>query len=216
MHSVLEGVYKNMMKFWFDQKFHAEKYSLRRHISTINKLLSKVKPPTEIQRLPRSIELLSFYKASEFKAWMLFYCLPILCHFLPPEYVHHLSLLVSAMHILLSDEVKLVDLDKANNMLCTFVKTAGDLYSLNAYTANMHSLTHTVSHVRLWGPLWAYSMFGFENLNGFLGLTFHGTCKIVGQISFQIQMAQTIPYKLRELSTTESPETQVYNLLRNL
>ncbi len=141
---------------------------------------------------------------------MLFYCLPILCHFLPPEYVHHLSLLVSAMHILLSDAVKFDDLENANIMLCTFYQTAGDLYTLNAYTANMHSLKHMVPLVRLWGPLWAYSMFGFENLNGYLGLTFHGTAKIVNQISFQIQMAQTIPYKLCQLSNTESPETQAY------
>ena len=141
---------------------------------------------------------------------MLFYSLPILCIFLPPDYTHHLSLLVSSMHMLLSDDLKVSDLDCAHTMLCTFYQTAGDLYSPNIYTANMHSLQHTVPLARLWGPLWVYSMFGFENLNGYIGSMFHGTQKIVYLMSFQIQLRQTIPYKLRELSRTKSPSTQEY------
>ena len=212
MHSVLEGVYKNLMKMWFDPRFHSEPYSLRRHIGSIEKLISKVKPPKEVQCLPRSIDQLAFFKASEYRAWMLFHALPILSHFLPPEFVHHLSLLVSAMHILLSDEINVKELDRADNMLRTFYETAGGLYSFNIYTSNMHSLVHTVSFVKLWGPLWVNSMFGFENLNGYLGHTFHGTRKIVSQISFQIQLSQTVPFKLAELhvSVTESSAAQAY------
>lgn len=95
-------------------------------------------------------------------------------------------------------------------MLSNFYQAAGDLYSQSIYTANMHSLDHTVPLVRLWGPLWVYSMFGFENLNGYFGNTFHGTRKIVYQMGFQIQLAQTLPDKLLELSKTESLETRTY------
>ena len=141
---------------------------------------------------------------------MLFHSIPVLSLFLPPDYVQHLSLLVSSMHILLSDNLKIDDLDKVHSMLSTFYQTAGDLYSLSIYTANTHSLQHLVPFVRLWGPLWIYSMFSFENLNGYLGSMFHGTRKIIFQISFQLQLQKVIPFKLRELSKSETPDTQEY------
>ena len=141
---------------------------------------------------------------------MLFYSIPVLSLFLPPDYVQHLSLLVSSMHILLSDNLKIDDLDEVHSMLSTFYQTAGDLYSLSIYTANTHSLQHLVPLVRLWGPLWIYSMFSFENLKGYLGSMFHGTRKIIFQISFQLQLQQVIPFKLRELSKSETPDTQEY------
>ena len=210
MHSILEGVFKQLMKLWFGSSFHSKPFSLRKHVRTIEKIVHKVKPPKEIQRPPRSLEQMSFYKASEYRAWILFYALPIFSLFLPSEYSHHLSMLVSAVHILLSDKIMINDLNIAYKMLSTFYQTAGELYLPSIYTANMHSLEHLVSVVQLWGPLWAYSMFGFENLNGYLGSTYHGTRKIVYQMAFQIQMSQTIPDKLRELSIKESAEAQVY------
>ena len=189
MHSILEVVFKQLMKLWFGPSSHSKPYSLHKSARIIEKILFKVKPPNEIQHPPRSIEQMSFYKASEYRAWILFYGLPILSNFLPSEYSHHLSLLVSAVHILLSEKIMIADLDIAYKMLSTFYQTAGDLYSSSIYTANMHSLEHLVSIVHLWGPIWAYSMFGFENLNVYLGSTYHGTKKIVYQMAFQIQMS---------------------------
>ena len=210
MHSILEGVFKQLMKLWFGPSSHSKPYSLRKSARIIEKNLFKVKPPSEIQHPPRSIEQMSFYKASEYRAWILFYGLPILSNFLPSEYSHHLSLLVSAVHILLSEKIMIADLDIAYKMLSTFYQTAGDLYSFSIYTANMHSLEHLVSVVHLWGPIWAYSMFGFQNLYGYFGSTYHGTKKIVYQMAFQIQMSQSLPDKLHELSKTESAEVQAY------
>ena len=39
---------------------------------------------------------------------------------------------------------------------------------------------------------------------------FHGTRKIIFQISFQLQLQQVIPFKLCELSKSETPDTQEY------
>uniref|UniRef100_A0A1X7U9E0 Uncharacterized protein n=1 Tax=Amphimedon queenslandica TaxID=400682 RepID=A0A1X7U9E0_AMPQE len=150
---------------------------------------------------------MSFYKASEYRAWLLFYSLQSLSNFLPIEYIHHLSLLVSSTHILLSDSNKTDDLELVDQMLLAFYQSAGDLYSTNVYTANMHSLAHIVGLVKLWGPLWAYLMFGFENINGYLGTTFHGTNKITSQMTFFIQ---SLPDKLHQLSATELTRTKVY------
>lgn len=56
MHSVLEGVFKQLMKHWFDSKFHSEPFRLQKHIGAINKLLLSIKPVDEIQRLPRPLD----------------------------------------------------------------------------------------------------------------------------------------------------------------
>ena len=93
-------------------------------------------------------------------------------------------------------------------MLSTCYQRAGDLYNQSIYTINMHSLEHIVAFVKLWGPLWSYSMFGFKNLNGYIGKKYHGTSKIVYQMSFQIQLSQTLPDKRQELNCLESTETK--------
>ena len=210
MHSILEGVFKQVFKRFFNSTYHGKAYSIRKHIHTIDKCVSQVLPPKEIPRMPRSIDHISFYKASEYHSWMLYYSLPILSHFLNPEFVHHLSLLVTAMHILLSNKIKRDELAIAENMLLTFHNLAGNFYSKSIYTANMHSLVHTVDMVRLWGPLWCFSMFGFENMNGILVNNFHGTRKIVQQMAFQLQLKQSLPKVLKEQCEGESPHTQEY------
>ena len=64
--------------------------------------------------------------------------------------------------------------------------------------------------VKVWGPLWCYSMFGFENINGYLGRTYHGTRHITSQMSFNIQLQQSLPHKLKELCKDESDSTRLY------
>ena len=158
---------------------------------------------TEINRCPRSVESYTIWKASEFRSWMLFYSLPVLCHFLPPEYIHHLTLLVCAMHILLSDCIERSNLDDTEKMISIFYNISPLLYDNFICTYNMHSLIHIVQFVRLWGPPWVCSMFGFENMNGLLGHTYHGTRKILDQATFNIRLQKLLPRLLNELSSSE-------------
>lgn len=52
-------------------------------------------------------------------------------------------------------------------------------------------------------------MFGFEKLNG--TCTFDGTRNITKQKSFNIQLKQSLPFKLKELcSSEENEETRAY------
>ena len=43
-----------------------------------------------------------------------------------------------------------------------------ELYGDESCTLNMHSLIHLSTFVKMWGLLWVYSCFGFENMNGHL------------------------------------------------
>ena len=47
---------------------------------------------------------------------------------------------------------------------------------------NVHLLRHLTYYVRSWGPLWAFSCFGFESINGDLKKFFHGTTNMSEQV----------------------------------
>ena len=47
---------------------------------------------------------------------------------------------------------------------------------------NVHMLRHLTFHVLNWGPLWVYSCFSYESLNGELKKYFHGTRNMSDQV----------------------------------
>ena len=53
-------------------------------------------------------------------------------------------------------------------------------------TMNVHLLQHLPFCVRQFGPLWSFSCFAFENLNGFLSGCIHGNRYIPQQVCFII------------------------------
>ena len=126
MHAVLESVAKTMLcKLWFDTKYHTMRFYLGREVNTIAKMLCCIKPPHEFRRSPRPISRsIKYWKASELRAWLLFYAVSILVEFLPADYVHHLCLLVCSMHILLNKSILSANLQKAEQMLLAFYNTS--------------------------------------------------------------------------------------------
>jgi len=195
MHCVLEGVTKWILNAWFDSKHHSEPYYLGRCIKEIDHQLVKQHPPNEFSRPPRSIQKhLKFWKASELQYWLLFYSLPILLHHLPALYWYHYSLLVCAMHILLGDSISSNQIDAAEMMLKDFNNLMPELYGEGSCTHNCHLLSHLTKYVRLWGPLWTHSAFGYESKNGNIKYLIHGKNEVVHQLIFNIDTAYTLQY----------------------
>ena len=211
MHNVLEGVTRWLLKAWFDSKHHAEAYYIGRHIRTIDKELLKQKPPKEFTRAPRSLSKhLKYWKASELRYWLLYYSLPLLLGKLPPLYWHHYSLLVCAIHVLLSEQISLSQVDAAELMLKDFYNLMPSLYGDNSCTANSHLLSHLPKYVRLWGPLWTHSSFGFESKNGHLKHLFHGKNNIFHQLLFNVKVSYTLQLVHNKLVECESRQTLDY------
>jgi hypothetical protein len=76
MHCALEGVTKWLMKAWFEPKNHSAPYYIGRYKRKIYSQFCMQRPPNEFSCPPRSItEHLHYWKASEFKQWLLFYSL---------------------------------------------------------------------------------------------------------------------------------------------
>ena len=71
-----------------------------------------------------------------------------------------------------------------------------ELYGDLSCTLNAHSLIHLVALVRMWGPIWVYSCFGFESVNGHLKKLFQGIRQILGQLVFSVMAQQCLAFKL--------------------
>ena len=81
------------------------------------------------------------------------------------------------MHVFLQNEVTVAQMDAADEMLHDFHSLLPELYGEARCTHNALLLSHLVKCVRLWGPLWTHSAFGFENINSRLKCLFHGRSK---------------------------------------
>ena len=84
----------------------------------------------------RSISIFKQWKTSEYRACQLFYCLQVLSNLQPPDYICHLSLLVSAMHILLCDTIPMSYVKIALE-LHLFYHLVPELYTEELCTANL-------------------------------------------------------------------------------
>ena len=71
--------------------------------------------------------------ASEYRAWILYYSLPVLKGYLPPVYHTHLALLVCSMHILLGECITTEAISIAEKMLDDFSSQYENLYGKLQY-----------------------------------------------------------------------------------
>ena len=206
MHCVLEGVTKKLLETWMKSSKCAG--YIGRYVKQIDKNLLKQRPPHDFSRAPRSIEKhRKYWKASELRNWLLYYSLPLLSSVLPPLYLHHFSLLVCAMHILLQSQLSTVQIQAADDMLVAFYELLPELYGDTSCPLNSHLLIHLTKYVRLWGPLWTHSAFGFESMNGHISSMIHSKHRIADQLVFSIDVSNTLSTIADQLLHKESEQT---------
>ncbi|EEC09571.1 PrC protein, putative, partial [Ixodes scapularis] len=116
--------------------------------------------------LPRSLLDRQYWKASEWRGWLLHYAVPCLTGILPQRYLDHLCLLVNSVYLLLKETVVNRDIATASDQLTEFVVVVQSLYGAQAMTFNVHQLLHLAKSVQKLGPLWSHSTFIFESGNG--------------------------------------------------
>ncbi|XP_062511672.1 uncharacterized protein LOC134187542 isoform X2 [Corticium candelabrum] len=174
MHCVLLGVTKMLLNLWFNSRNKTNPYYIGHHTGLIDERLSSIFPPTEISRKPGLISKMSDWKASQYRAFLLYYMVPVLADVLDQQYWIHAFCLASALHSLLSSSITADDLLVIDQSLNQFVTDMKLHYGLEYCSMNVHLLTHLVDHVKLFGPLWTHSCFEFESANLRLRNLVHG------------------------------------------
>ncbi|KAE8740555.1 hypothetical protein FOCC_FOCC013936 [Frankliniella occidentalis] len=102
MHTALFGTVKYFLSIFTTEK---GPWNISKNISEIDKFVKTIKVPDFIKRLPRGLSDLPYLKASELRAFLLFYSLPALENYLPQEYFQHWLLLVAAIYLLLKESI---------------------------------------------------------------------------------------------------------------
>ncbi|XP_035690734.1 uncharacterized protein LOC118425770 [Branchiostoma floridae] len=190
MHGSLLGITKALMSLWF-KSAKTQRYYCGHHLQEIDEMMLAMRPPLDIHRTPRAIQdHMQHWKASEYRAWLLFYSLPIMQHFLPPDYYENYTLLVTGLHILLKDTITEAELQSADDHLKQFVNGFEKLYGTSRVSLNVHSLLHYADTVRELGPLWAHSCFFFEDVNGQVLRLIHGTQAVEEQVLRAVAILQ--------------------------
>lgn len=175
MHCIDLGVMRQLSTLWFDSSYHREPWYLGNRVSEIDRKIEQFQPPSNITRMPRSVLTRAYWKASEWRAFLLFYAPIVLKSVLPRRFFEHLLLLCKAAYVLQTTCITQLELFYASQHLNEFVCNFETLYGRCHMTYNVHILLHLSDSVRNWGPLWCYSAYSFEGCNGFLLKLYHGT-----------------------------------------
>lgn len=122
-------------------------------------------------------------------------------------------MLSEAIFLLLQDFISETQLQLAERLLFHFCILFEGYYGLRYQTANIHLLVHLVDDVRALGALWTHSCFHFEDKNGFLLKTFHGTQSFQFQIISAVSISTRLPELKRTFVPHEGPRTDFYNKL---
>lgn len=174
MHSVCLGFVKSTMTVWRKSR-KCRKFKFRTHLDDANDCLLSLTGVWELSRLPRSLHESKYWKASDWRNWMLFYSPIVLKGRIPKPHYDHWMKFVEMLHYLLGPCVSIENIINMQKEMMKFLVEYKDFYGEEYMTYNAHLLLHLVDSVKNWGPLWGYSLFPFESMNGTLGRFVNGT-----------------------------------------
>lgn len=165
MHLILLGVMKKLLRLWImgplSTRLSASKIDqISKKLLTLRHSITK-----EFTRKPRPLSHLCFWKATEFRTFLLYTGPLVLKNILPKEQYDNFILLHSAVTILISKlHMKSINnIDCAHEMLEQFVLDFQRIYGKQFVSYNVHNLLHLCDDAKKFGLLDNFSAFKFEN-----------------------------------------------------
>lgn len=196
MHLVCLGVMKRMVKFWREERASPARLS-DAEFRDIGSALGDLSLclPSDMARQPRSLDEWKFWKATEWRQFMLYTGPVVLLGRLRRSYYHHFISLSLAMSILLDDDdaFRTDNLEYARELLVVFVEKSKVLYGDWFLSYNIHNLVHLVDDCVNHGcSLNDISCFPYENFLGSLTRLVRNGSSVVTQISKRISESAVI------------------------
>lgn len=204
MHLLLLGVTKLLLEKLFVKGPYLIKKPLRKKFSKLLKNLEK-NIPAEFARKQLDIDDIQFWKATQFRLFLL-YCSPfVLKKYLSATYYKHFMLFFEVARIVCSNDHAVKFADFAKNLAEHFFKLCPSLYGKDSQVINIHNFGHIVDDViGLEAPPSLYSAFPFENFLGFLKSLIHSPVKPLEQILNRIEeIEKTEGVQLKQVKTIE-------------
>lgn len=196
MHLCLQGMAKRLLNLFLNSSFSDKRYYIApSKRKWLNNRITHIRPTSSIVRKPRSLGQRANYKASEYRSMFLYYLPVCLPGCLPDIYVKHVRLFSAAAYILLKKRISSEEVDRAEEMLITFVRQHQELFGKHNMVMVVHLLNHLAESVRELGPLWCHSAFPFERNNGCLLKMVNGTTDVMQQISSKYCLSKSVNRK---------------------
>ncbi|KMQ85236.1 hypothetical protein RF55_16325 [Lasius niger] len=162
MHLVYEGVFKRLLEAWIywpgSWKFHLTIF--QRICSTLKQIKSSC--PLDFNRPPRSLEELSFFKATEYRRLCIYDGVRVFKEIPDENLYKHFLLLHCGIYILAGPFHQTLN-NFANKLLRTFIEHAAVIFEDKFIVYNVHALCHLADECATHGPLDSFSAFQFEN-----------------------------------------------------
>lgn len=162
LHLVDWGIMKRLLVGWRNGNFG--KYITKwcaKDIETVSNFLSECKLPSEIHRSVRGLDCLSYWKASEYRSFLLYLSIFILPHVMSHDALCHFLTFFCGITICTSKNyVHLLPL--AKEFLQYFVEHFKDFYGVDYITSNVHNVAHVVDEVQRFGSLHTFNAYPFE------------------------------------------------------
>lgn len=206
MHGIA-GIVKHVIEIWIGKKsllmppYKIFKINTLDQRKQLNRRILCLKPYANITRKPRSILDVSLFKASEFLMYLWFY-LPLTTKgILDKKIINNFEKLSVASYILCKKTIDHDELEKSCEMLGDFVNEFEAIYGKNAITNNLHLLTHYKDMIKNCGPLWSYSLFGFEGNMGVIKNFVSGPTDSMRQIAEKYLNWKNFPVVKKDTNT---------------
>lgn len=166
MHTVCLRAMKRLLKFWVRSK-QSKRIPLEKCDAT-NVELNNLSDffPSKFFRLPRSLNDIEYWKANEFRTFLLFTGPIILKGRIKKQFFLHCIKLHCAIKILVTSVLCLTKNEIAYNLILDFVNEFKINYGAHFITHNSHSLIHLPYYVKIHGCLDNFSAFKYENYLG--------------------------------------------------
>lgn len=165
MHSILLGNGKHHLTILNESPGKLYYIGADVTMGAINNRLMTIRPPTSLPRMPRDFFSYASWKANEWLVWILFFAVPCLLELLPIEYVAHLNMLTSVLHIFLKKSISPEELNAAHIVALRYVFLFQQYFGREQMVINVHLLMHMKNSIKYLGPSWTNMAFGFEGAN---------------------------------------------------
>ena len=186
MHLLCLGTMKKLILIWI--RVMGKSVAASTQLAAFNDFYSSFSKfvPVEFARHPRSLEEVAYWKATEFRLFLLYLGPAVLQYFLEKSYIVHFNVLNCAVRILCDPKECISNNRYAQDLMIYFVNNVQLLYDKETVIYNIHNLIHISSDVLNHGPLDSFSCFPFESFLQKIKFMIKGGAQPLAQIMKRI------------------------------